>query len=167
MKRRLRFRPRFSILASRSAGVEGVTDWHVRPHRLPAAEKNLVVRELQEALHQRPEVLFALLHGSFIAEGPFRDIDLAVYVHSSAAKGVSFRDYESDLAVAFTLKVHMSVDVRVLNDAPVACRYHALKGLVLLVRDTEFLDAFRARTWDEYFDFASFARRSLREAIGG
>ncbi|MES4786407.1 MAG: nucleotidyltransferase domain-containing protein [Nitrospiraceae bacterium] len=126
-----------------------------------------MVCELKEALHQRPEALFALLHGSFIAEGPFRDIDLAVYVNSSAAKGVSFREYEIDLAVALTLKVHMSVDVRVLNDAPVAFRYHALKGLVLLVRDTEFLDEFRARTWDEYFDFASFARRYLREAIGG
>jgi len=36
----------------------------------------------------------------------------------------------------------------------------------LAKRDDEFLDVFSARTWNEYCDFAPFARRYLREAIG-
>ncbi len=35
----------------------------------------------------------------------------------------------------------------------------------LVVRDAEFTDEVRARTWDEYFDFLPFARQYLREAL--
>jgi hypothetical protein len=57
------------------------------------------------------------------------------------------------------------IDVRVLNDASLAFRYHALKGKPLVVRDAEFTDEVRARTWDEYFDFLPFSRQHLREAL--
>ena len=73
--------------------------------------------------------------------------------------------YALDLSVALHLKLRRPVDVRALNDASLAFRYHALEGEPLLVRDGEFLDEMRARTWDEYFDFLPFARRYLREAL--
>ena len=60
----------------------------------------------------------------------------------------------------------MPVDVRVLNDAPMGFRYHVFNGGLLLVKDVELLDDVRARTWDDYFGFAPFARRYFREAIG-
>jgi hypothetical protein len=60
----------------------------------------------------------------------------------------------------------LPVDVRVLNDAPVAFRYHALKGTVLLVREADFLDELRARTWDASCDVAPFAKQYWREVIG-
>ncbi len=59
------------------------------------------------------------------------------------------------------------VDVRVLNDAPVAFRYHATNGLPLVVQEPERRDEFRAQTWDAYFDFLPFARQYLREVLDG
>jgi hypothetical protein len=58
------------------------------------------------------------------------------------------------------------IDVRVLNDAPLSFRYHALGGRPLVVRDERFLDDLRARTWDDYLDIQPFARQYLREALG-
>ncbi|WP_447979748.1 nucleotidyltransferase domain-containing protein [Candidatus Nitrospira bockiana] len=142
-------------------------DSHARSRRLSHSEKERVEQELKAALGKRPEVLFAFLHGSFIQEGTFRDIDLALYIHSERPHISSYREYEVDLGVHLTFQIRIPVDVRVLNDASVAFRYHASKGRVLLVRNADLLDEFRIRTWDEYFDFAPFARRYLWEAMGG
>jgi hypothetical protein len=67
--------------------------------------------------------------------------------------------------VHLQLGLGLPIDVRVLNDAPLAFRYHALQGTPLVARDGEFLDELRARTWDDYLDFQPFARRYLREAL--
>lgn len=143
-----------------------MADWHQGRRWLSSAERECITQTLKERVIRCSEVRFALLHGSFISDGPFRDIDLAVYVNPAGHQVVR-SEYEIDLSVELTQRVHIPVDVRVLNEASVAFRYHALKGLVLFVRDEECLDGFRARTWDEYCDFAPFARQFFREAIGG
>lgn len=139
---------------------------HPRPHTRAVEHKDRLVRQLKDLLQDRSEILFALLHGSFLAGASFRDVDLALYVDPGSIGSATFREYESDLTVRFGEAVGLPVDVRVLNDAPVAFRYHALKGEALLVREADLLDELRAKTWDEYCDFAPFARRYLREAIG-
>lgn len=53
---------------------------------------NLVSRHLQ----QRPEILFAFAHGSFIGEGPFRDLDIAVFLEPGFIQSIDFR-YEMQL----------------------------------------------------------------------
>lgn len=113
----------------------------------------------------RPEIVFAYLHGSFLAGGAYRDIDLAVWLDPSRVARRDRQRYALDLSVDLHLGLKQPVDVRALNDVPLAFRYQALKGRPLLVRDQEFLDEVRARTWDEYFDFLPFARRYLREAL--
>jgi hypothetical protein len=73
--------------------------------------------------------------------------------------------YALDLSVCLHVQLRCPIDMRVLNDAPLAFRYHALRGRPLVTRDEEFLDELRARTWDDYFDFQPFARQYLREAL--
>jgi predicted nucleotidyltransferase len=73
--------------------------------------------------------------------------------------------YALDLSVHLRVQLGCPVDVRVLNDAPLAFRYHALQGRPLVTRDEAWLDELRARTWDDYLDFQPFARRYLREAL--
>ena len=110
-------------------------------------------------LDARPEILLALLHGSFARGQAFRDIDVAVWLDPARlSKDERFRA-ALDLAVQLRLTLGHAVDVRVLNDAPLGFRYHALAGSLLVVRDEGFLDKLRARTWDEYLDFQPFARR--------
>lgn len=137
-----------------------------RPRTIPAAQRDRMIERLIRLLEGRPEIVLAVLHGSFPTDGPFRDIDLALYLDLAEIRRESLRDYELEQGVRWSAELGMPIDVRVLNDAPLAFRYHALKGTVLLERDDEFVDEFRARTWDEYCDFAPFAKRYLREAIG-
>lgn len=129
----------------------------------PDAEE--LIATIRHELEAAPEIVFAYLHGSFLTGGPYRDIDVAVWLDPSrVARGDRDR-YALDLSVALHLRLGKPVDVRALNDAPLAFRYHALKGRPLVVRDQELLDELRARTWDEYFDFLPFARQYLREAL--
>ena len=137
----------------------------MRPRSVFLEERAGVIDAIRRCLEERREIIWAYLHGSFLEGGPYRDIDLAVWVELTQGNFQDWRRYEMDLSVALHLSVHKPVDVRVLNDAPLAFRYHAMRGELLLVRDRERLDEVRARTWDDYFDFLPFARRYLREVL--
>lgn len=129
-------------------------------------ERAAVIDAIRRRLEERQEILWAYLHGSFLEAGPYRDIDVAVWVEPKHGDHPEWRRYELDLSVALHLATRQPVEVRVLNDAPLAFRYHALKGQPLLVRNWEELDEVKVRTWDDYFDFLPFARQYLREVLG-
>lgn len=139
----------------------------VRPKVMAVKDKERLVEKLVRQLSTHPDVVFALLHGSFVEDGPFRDIDVVVYLDPQNVTPDRFRSYEGELAAELELQVNLPVDVRVFNDAALSFRYHALKGRTILLRDETLLDDLRARTWDEYLDFAPFARRYLKEALSG
>jgi uncharacterized protein len=143
-----------------------MTDWHLQPRTMSPDERERLVQQLKPILSSRSELVFAYLHGTFLGGEPFRDVDLAVYVTWLPERKLSLRQYELDLSVELTQQMRVPVDVRVLNDATMGFRYHVFKGRLLLVKDGELLDDVRARAWDDYFDFAPFARRYFSEAIG-
>ncbi len=130
-------------------------------------EREHLTAAIRQELEARAEIVFAYLHGSFLAGEGYRDIDIAVWLDPSRVAPGERDRYALDLSVALHLGLRRPVDVRALNDAPLAFRYHALRGRRLVVRDADFLDEMRARTWDEYFDFLPFARQYLREALRG
>jgi predicted nucleotidyltransferase len=132
-----------------------------------AEARPAVCAALRRALGPRAEISFACLHGSFAAGEPFRDIDVAVWLGPASALGdTGGWRYACALAGALEQATGMPVDVQVLNDAPLGFRYRALRGEPLLVRDPDFFDDLRARTWDDYFDFRPFAQQYLREVLG-
>jgi predicted nucleotidyltransferase len=131
----------------------------------PEVDRERVVAHLKRELEGRPEIALALLHGSFVLGGAYRDIDVAIWLDPDRlSRDQRFR-YALDLSVQLQLLVGHPIDVRVMNDATLAFRYHALRGHPLVTRDEEFLDELRARTWDDYLDFQPFARQYLREAL--
>src|SRR5262249_41219768 len=116
-------------------------------------DREQIIQSLQRELEARPEITLAIVHGSFSKGGPYRDIDVAVWLNPErVSRDERFR-YALDLSVGLHAKLRYAVDVHVLNDASLAFRYHALQGRPLVARDEEFLDEFRARTWDDYLDF--------------
>lgn len=139
----------------------------MRPKVMAVKDKERLVEKMVRQLSTHPEVVFALLHGSFLEDRPFRDIDVVVYLNPQIVVPRRFRSYEGELAAELELQVNMPIDVRVFNDAALSFRYHALKGRAILLRDETLLDDLRARTWDEYLDFAPFARGYLKEALSG
>jgi predicted nucleotidyltransferase len=120
---------------------------------------------LQRGLDAHPEVLFAVLHGSFLTTDLYRDIDVAVWIDPGPVPTDQRGRWAIDLASELEAALGARVDVQVLNGAPLGFRYHALNGRPLVVRDAEFFATLRERTWDEYFDFAPAAREYLREVM--
>ena len=128
-------------------------------------DRERIVARLKRELEARPEIVLALLHGSFLEGGAYRDIDVVIWLGAERfSQDERFR-YALDLSVQLHLALGFPVDVRVLDDAPLAFRYHALGGRPLVVRDETLLDDLRARTWDDYIDFQPFAREYLRGAL--
>jgi predicted nucleotidyltransferase len=138
-------------------GVDDATD---------AADRERLIAALERALRARPEIVFACLHGSFLTGLSYRDIDVAVWLDETRLGRDDRGRWTLDLSVALQMELRRLVDVRALNDASLAFRYHALRGRPLAVRDRERFDDVRARTWDDYFDFAPLARESLRGVLG-
>ena len=128
-------------------------------------DREQIAGALRRELEARPEVVLALLHGSFLKGGAYRDIDVAVWLNPGRLSLDDRFRYALDLSVHLQLQLGSPIDVRVLNDASLAFRYHALQGPSLVTRDDEFLDELRARTWDDYLDFQPFAREYLREVL--
>ncbi|MCL4440005.1 MAG: nucleotidyltransferase domain-containing protein [Firmicutes bacterium] len=118
---------------------------------LTAAEKKRVRSVLKRELSRRKEVVFAYLHGSFLMQVPCGDIDLAVYLEGAALKREHW-EYEAGLAMLLDPLAGMPVDVLTLNCAPVALRYHATCGKVLLSKNEPVRFTFLEETWREYFD---------------
>ncbi len=131
----------------------------------PGLDREQIVGGLRRELEARPEIILALLRGSFLQGGAYHDIDVAVWLDPERLSPDERFRYALDLSVHLQLQLRSPIDVRALNDAPLALRYHALQGRPLVTRDEEFLDELRARTWDDYLDFQPFARQYLREAL--
>ena len=132
---------------------------------LPKADRELIIQELAHRLETHPEVSFAYAHGSFVQEGGFRDIDVAVYLAKTPESPLKYElRMEAEL---MEVTGSCSVDVRVLNSSPLSFRYHVIReGKLLMVRDDDVRADFQEDTIKKYFDFAPYRKMYLEEALG-
>ncbi|MGI9952907.1 nucleotidyltransferase domain-containing protein [Moorellaceae bacterium AZ2] len=119
---------------------------------------------MKRELSPRKEIVFAYLHGSFLLPVPCGNVDIAVYVEESALKARVW-EYEADLSAALEPLVGMPVDVLVLNRAPVALRYHATRGEVLVSKNELARYTFLEETWREYFDCQPLFRSFFHDLL--
>lgn len=127
-----------------------------RVSRKPLAEKEYLEEHLREILFHDERVLFAYLYGSFTEEGPYQDIDMAVYAMPEAQ---SF-SLPSDLKVALAEQTRISpdiFDIRAINELLTHGDLFALcylqrvfeKKLVLVDKDvearTDFLEQYNLK----------------------
>jgi predicted nucleotidyltransferase len=129
------------------------------------SNKKAIEIKLRKALRKYAEISFAYLHGSFVKEDGFKDIDVAVYVKELPP---SVLEYELQLETALMEVVDkFTVDVRVLNTSPLSFRYHVIKsGILLVVRNDDERADFQEATLSRYFDFAPYRNLYLRETLG-
>jgi len=132
------------------------------PLHMEARRRDDAVQCLTRALVEEPRVMFAFLHGSFVSQPAFRDVDVAVCLTEDTP---SPTEQQLDLSERLSRHVGMPVDVRVLNDAPLAFRFHALQGRLLLCRDDERLAQMIEDTTRRYLDIEPLLRIATREAF--
>jgi hypothetical protein len=107
---------------------------------------------LREELLRRPEIVFAYLHGSFVKEKDFRDIDLGIYLRP--ARNLY---YELDLSHELSRRTGMEVEVKAIQDAPLPFQMAVVRdGHLLLSRDDELRTDFIVGVSRRYPEYAHF-----------
>jgi len=137
-------------------------------YSLEKGQRELIVSRIVGQLELMPEIIFAFVHGSFLEEETFGDIDLALFLDPSCppAKDRAL-EYELEMERCLEKVAGFPVDVRILNCAPQPFRYSVLKnGCLLFCRDEEIYAGFFSRTLALYFDFAPYRKRYLKEVLG-
>lgn len=130
-------------------------------YTLTLEDKKKIKQKIKEALIKRDEIIFAYLHGSFIEDRPFRDIDVAIYVD-----GNYDLTYELELEEELTRLVDFPVDVRVINNAPVTFRFKVIGGELLFTKDERVRCEFEEGTLREYHDYEYYLKIYRREVLG-
>jgi uncharacterized protein len=134
-----------------------------RLHQVDDAERARIVQCVASELAADPAVLFGYLFGSFVESQRFHDIDVGVYLEVVQAATAT----PTALAMAQRLseRVGKTVDVRILNVAPMSFLYHVLRGRLIFCRDAAVLGEVIEHTISRYLDIAPLLRQATREAF--
>jgi len=131
-------------------------------------EKQRVAETLKDSLASQKEVVFAYIHGSFNnykKNLPFHDIDVGVYVSGLDEKQSVY--YSLDLSDRFSSLLKVTVDVRVLNFAPVTFSYHVIRGQLIVDKDDDIRSEFMEHVIWHYLDMKPLRSMAMKEAFGG
>jgi predicted nucleotidyltransferase len=121
---------------------------------------------ITDALRELPGVRFAVAYGSVLESDTYRDIDIGLFVDRDVHPASGDLRLATEWGVRLTRAAGTEVDVRIVNDAPVALRYNVTKGTPLIEADDDSWPDFRAHTWTVYLDMLPFFEAYYREQAG-
>ncbi|MEW6218602.1 MAG: nucleotidyltransferase domain-containing protein [Thermodesulfobacteriota bacterium] len=134
-----------------------------KAYRATREEKTRIRAALAAALEARPEIRFAWLHGSFLGDLAFHDIDVAVI---TAGRPDNPLLQAAQLAGALGELAAYPVDVRIVNEAPVSFLFSVIRGEILVDRDPEERCRFAEEVARRYLDIKPILVQATREAFG-
>lgn len=125
----------------------------LKKNRIDEETKTQILGILKESIYRIKDIVFAYLHGSFVEGADFRDIDIALFVEESVNK----LEIETTLSYELTEKTGYPVEVKVVNDAPVAFQMAVLrKGVLLLSRSEDIRTNFIEKIGRRYREYVHF-----------
>jgi len=113
---------------------------------------------LKEFFHARHEAVIVYLYGSFLKRSEWHDVDVAVLLDPQrVAQGFDLLRYGLQVGAEleqFLGRPRVSIDLRVLNDAPLVFQNEVIKtGVPIVVRDEQTRIAYEAKVLIEFLDF--------------
>ena len=131
-------------------------------NKLEKSQRAALIDQISSYLHhQCKQIIICYLFGSFINEESFADIDVAVVTRKTPDMLLAF---EIDLESRLEKIARHPVDVRNINQAPLSfCQNVIRRGKVILDRDPNFRADFEGKILKQYFDFAPYHERYLKE----
>ncbi len=132
-------------------------------HNCSDEEKEKTLSLIRDNLSCRPEIIAALVFGSFIRY-PFHDIDIGLVLEHVYHP---HRYYEQQLERELSDLVHYPVEIRILNNASVRFSYQVLKkGILLFCSCQKAYSFFQCRVINEFFDYSYYLNKYRREVFG-
>lgn len=126
--------------------------------------KESSVEKIKKLLISRDEIIFAYLHGSFLDNFNFEDIDVALYIDQEKINNKQAFDYSLRLSSELSSQIGFEVDVQILNYASLGFKHSVLKnGILLFSKDENLrLDLIESIS-REYMDFYELAMQYIRD----
>lgn len=138
---------------------------HILRRRLDLADRERLIDRLAGVLVGESDVLFAYLFGSFLSEGAFADVDIAILLDPMHGSLRTLLDVQLDLMACLETKLHVPVDVVILNEAPLGLRLAAVQGRMIYSRNEAKRVEFVERTSLQAMDMEYFFRQSLQDLL--
>ena len=123
---------------------------------LTAEKRGVMVRIVTKVLNSEEGVVFAYLHGSFLTDRVFRDIDVFVYTREGEdqfAYPVKVKEKLSDAVSEAGIETFVvdDFDVRIINDAPYDIVIDILReGRLIADKDPDLRNNYIERISNEY-----------------
>jgi len=132
-------------------------DFDFKYFKLPQEEKQKIIEQIKELLIYDKNILFAFVHGSFLRETPFRDIDVALFL----SRGNPF-NYVIKKSVYLETHIGYPIDVHILNEAPITFEYYVVtEGKLLFTRNKMQSDMYILVTQKKYLDFIILRKHTI------
>ena len=122
-----------------------------------------LIETLTAQLEKEPNLAFAYLYGSAAEQQTAHDVDIGLYYESTEAIPTS--DRILTLAHQLSLALHIPVDIRILNHAPLSFLFHALHGQLLTCQDPDLQATILEQIGREYLDIAPLLLQSTKDAF--
>ena len=134
-----------------------------KKHTITEQEKKKITKAISLYFQKREEIQTAYLFGSFVGGQQFGDIDTGILVKNEPE---DLLGYEFELEIELAELVKYSVDVRVLNRAPITFVQNVIRhGIIIIDNKPNLRSDFESYILRKYFDFAPFRRRYLTEVV--
>jgi predicted nucleotidyltransferase len=134
-----------------------------RSYAITAEQREQIARRITEAFRLHPGVAFAYLYGSVLDGERVHDLDIGLYLEKDdVGRTYSLVD---QLTSQLTADLHVPVDIRVLNGAPVTFLYHVFRGDLLFSRNDELLTSMLEEVARRYLDLAPLLRQATKDAF--
>lgn len=130
--------------------------------KLSKNQKEKIEETLKDLLQVKNDIIFTYIHGSFLLNLPFHDIDLAIFVNETAVNELSCLDYEIQLSIELELVIKIPIDIKIINFAPLPFKYNITKGNLLFCKDNKLRLKFIETTWMDYFDFQPYYLQTFK-----
>ncbi len=122
-----------------------------------------LVETIVAQLEKEHDLAFAYLYGSAVEQQTVHDIDIGLYYESTDSLPTS--DQMITLAHHLSSALHIPVDVRILNHAPLSFLFHTLHGQLLTCQHPDLHATILEQTAREYLDIAPLLRQSTKDAF--
>jgi len=145
--------------------IEADTDKNsLRKYSVDDNNKEKIIQKIVKELEKVEEIEFSFLHGSFIEEKSFRDIDIAVFFKPNTNIKAHL-DICNKLSIELTRIVEILVDVNPLNSAPLSYCYYATQGKTLTYKNLEDVYLYKEDIWIKYMDFFPLLKDNFMDLI--